>query len=149
VREFLSDPVPDDVLREVVELSRFAPSGYNSQGYSFKTIRDQKILARLAALSGDGTAPIGRAPMAIAIVVDPEVSVVPVEDGCIATYHFMLAAATCGLGTCWIGSLDRDEAKSILGIPPKHHLVTVTPLGYAAGSVAKPERKPASHFVRD
>ena len=149
VREYLPDPVSDEILARVFELCRFAPTTYNSQGYYFKLIRDRETIDWLATVNGDGSAPIGRAPLAIAIAVDPSASVLPVEDGSIATYHFLLAASYHGLGTCWIGYMNTDEVKQHLGIPLGHHLATVSPLGYPAGTIARPERKPVGHFVRD
>lgn len=39
-RFYLSDPVPDDVLRRVLDAARFAPTGGNRQGVRFLIVRD-------------------------------------------------------------------------------------------------------------
>jgi nitroreductase len=39
-RFYKSDPVPDDVLRRVVDAARFAPTGGNRQGVRFLLVRD-------------------------------------------------------------------------------------------------------------
>ncbi|EGD53605.1 nitroreductase family protein [Gordonia neofelifaecis] len=50
-REFTADPVPDDVLGEIFETARFAPSGGNRQGAHVIVVRDPESKARLAELS--------------------------------------------------------------------------------------------------
>ena len=147
IREFKDKEVPKDVLHEVFELSRYAPTASNSQAYYFVIVTDKKALEELANVRG-GSAPIARAPMAVAICVDPDKTSRPMEDGCIATYHFMLAARFYGLGTCWIADMNRENVKQILNVPQNHLITTVTPLGYPVKEPAAPERKPKEEFIK-
>jgi len=150
VRQFSERDVPDAVVRRVIELSRFAPSAYNHQPCYFRPVRDRETIAGLAAVREDASAPIGRAPLAVGICADPEISERFVVDGCLAAFQFLLAAWSFGLGTCWMGDMDRPEVKRLLDIPGQHHVVTVTPLGYpAALGVAEAERKDLSWFLRE
>ena len=51
VREYTGEPVPDEVLYEVLENARFAPSGGNRQGAHVVIVRDastKETLSRLA-----------------------------------------------------------------------------------------------------
>jgi len=149
IRKFKPDDIPDDVLNRLFELSRWAPTARNTQGYYFKVIRDRGIIERLAATRGSSTAPIARSPLAVAICGDPALTKRVVQDACIGAYHFILAAWTLGLGTCWIAAMDRDDVKEWLGIPQEHYVATVTPLGYPEQFPVKiPERKDRSWFVR-
>jgi nitroreductase len=77
--------------------------------------------------------------MAVAISADPKITSRPDQDSCIAAYHFMLAAWTYALGTCWIGGMNRAAVKDRLGLPQEHYLATVTPLGYPD---ERPEPRP-------
>lgn len=142
IRHFSPDEVPTSLLDSVLESCRLAPSARNTQPCAFAVVRDPDLRARLALLRGDSSAPIAQAPVAIAISSDPAISPRPVEDGCIATYHLLLAAWAHGLGSCWIGGLDRLEAKEFLGIPQGHYLATVTPIGFPAESPPVRERRP-------
>jgi nitroreductase len=130
VRQFAARKVDETTIGEILDSCRFAPSARNTQPVEFVLIQDREALRRLSDLRPGSSDPIGRAPLAVAIVSDPAISPRPVEDGCIAAYHLLLAAWAHGLGTCWIGGLDQDAAKQILGIPENHHLVTVTPVGW-------------------
>ena len=143
VRRFVDRAVEGPLLDAIFESCRLAPSARNSQPCSFIVVRDRERLARLAALRGESSAPIARAPVAVAVTSDPAISPRHVQDGCIATYHLILAAWAQGLGTCWIGGMDRPEAKQILDVPEDQYLVTVTPLGYPAERPVPGDRTPA------
>ncbi|HQL23490.1 MAG TPA: nitroreductase family protein, partial [candidate division Zixibacteria bacterium] len=81
VREFAPDPVPDDVIERIIESCRFAPSAWNRQPQCYRIIRDPETLRYLAASRQEATAPIGRAPAAVAVSVDTTVSPYPAVDG--------------------------------------------------------------------
>ena len=106
------------------------------------------MLEFLGGLRGESSAPIARARLAVAICSDPGISKRHVQDGCIAAYHFILAAWIFGLGTCWIAAMDRDDVKEVIGVPREHYVATVTPVGYPAKIPQMPERKRAEEFVR-
>ena len=149
-RKFEDREIPDEVLQKVLELSRFAPTARNTQPYYFKIIRDPELIAWLSQTRGSSTKPIGNARTAVAVCADPAVSNRYIQDGCIAAYHFILAAWFYGLGTCWIAAMDRDDVKEKLNIPPEHYVATVTPLGYPVKWVKDaPERKPREDYLRD
>src|SRR5690349_6833056 len=50
VREFVAEPVPDDVLYRVLDNARFAPSGGNRQGWRVVVVRSPEVRAALRDL---------------------------------------------------------------------------------------------------
>ncbi len=50
-REYTSDPLPDEVLYELIENARFAPSGGNRQAGKIIVVRDQQVKAELADMA--------------------------------------------------------------------------------------------------
>jgi nitroreductase len=54
VREFTRDPLPDDVLRTILDNARFAPSGGNRQGSRIIVVRDPETRRALAELNLPG-----------------------------------------------------------------------------------------------
>src|SRR5881296_4788174 len=50
-REFTDEPLPDDVLFDILERARFAPSGGNRQGWRVIVVRDRATREALAALN--------------------------------------------------------------------------------------------------
>jgi len=150
VRSFQQKEIPAEILDRVFEISRYAPTSRNTQSYYFKLIRERTTLDWLSRTRGGNSAPIGRAPAAAAICADPGRSKRHVQDGCIAAYHFILAAWHYGLGTCWIAAMDRDDVKERLNIPQHHYVATITPLGYPEGALPEaPPRRDRDWFIRE
>jgi len=50
VRSFTSEPIGDEVVRELLEEARFAPSGGNRQPWRVVVVRDRELRRRLQAL---------------------------------------------------------------------------------------------------
>src|SRR5256712_13757764 len=50
-REFTDEPLPDDVLFDILDRARFAPSGGNRQGWHVIVARDRATREALAALA--------------------------------------------------------------------------------------------------
>ncbi|MFP4199847.1 MAG: nitroreductase family protein [Clostridia bacterium] len=144
-RAYKADPVPEELLEKVLEAARLAPSASNRQPWNFVVVRDATVREELAEIAGR-QAFVGEAPVIIAAVAtDPDRMMtcdVPsyAVDVAIAVDHITLAAEDLGLGTCWIGLFDQDEAKRILGVPEDKKIVTLLPLGYPA-AVPKPKRR--------
>jgi len=149
IRDFRAKEISEEILGQVVNVSRFSPTSRNSQSYYFKIIREKELLGQISEVRGENSSPIGRAPLAVAICSDSKLSKGYIQDGCIAAYHFMLSAAFFGLGTCWIAAMDRPDVKKILEIPEHHYIATITPLGYPKTlPLSPPERKELSWFIR-
>jgi nitroreductase len=53
-REFRPEPVDDDVLTEILDTARFAPSGGNRQGWRVVVIKDPDVRLRLRDIYLDG-----------------------------------------------------------------------------------------------
>jgi nitroreductase len=62
VRKFKDTPIPDDILNEMLEAARLAPSGGNSQEHFFGVIKDPIIKENLSKAAGNqrwiATAPV-------------------------------------------------------------------------------------------
>ena len=59
-----------------------------------------------------------------------------------------LAAWTFGIGTCFIGNINREKVKELLNLKKKDYLLTVLPLGYPYGDIPEPRpRKSLDEMV--
>jgi nitroreductase len=147
-REYLDKEIPEQVINEIIDISRYAPTSMNSQSYYFKFIRDEELICDLASIRKTASEPIKKAPVAVAICSDNEQSNRYKQDADIAAYHFMLAARLYNLGTCWIADMDRESIKRKLDIPIDHYIATITPLGYIKDDKEAPDRKEPAKFIR-
>ena len=136
IRKYQSKAIPGEVLNQVLEAGRWAPSASNFQPWKFVVVKNDKAKEELARTATYGSF-LTDAPVAIAVVIDPWSSNHPVEDGAAATQNMLLAAHALGLGSCWIGSYNsayENRAKSILGVPDDRRLLSLISLGYPAES---------------
>jgi len=136
IRRYEPKPVSRDQLEQVLEAGRWAPSASNRQPWKFIVVTDETVKKRLAQVATYGSF-LAQAPAAIAVVIDPQGSTHPVEDGAAATQNMLLAAHALGLGACWIGSYGsayEDRAKEILRVPHDRRLLSIIALGYPAES---------------
>ncbi len=69
VRSYQDKPVPDAVVRRIVEAGRLTGSGMNGQPWHFIVIRDGETLRRLGALASSGPY-VAQAPLAIVVATD-------------------------------------------------------------------------------
>jgi nitroreductase len=148
VRRFKKDqPVEEEKLQKVLEACIAAPSAHNGQPWELIVISNKDVLKAIAKETAYGQFLTG-VPMGVAIVLDPKVSeTFYMVDGGILTQNFALAAHALGLGTCWVGTMNRDKVKQLLGIPADKYLLTVLPLGYPDGKFPAIPRKPLKEFV--
>jgi nitroreductase len=149
VRDFKPDAVPESVVNKMLRAARWAPSSSNSQPWHFIVIRNKDTLAALGKIATQGVF-IGRAPLAIAIVMDNAPR--PQLDAGRALQQMELLAWSEGVGTCFVGlraDEQRQEIAELLGIPEAMELVTVMPFGYPAeGARGKgTPRKPMSEMA--
>jgi nitroreductase len=146
VRQFQDRPVPDDVLRRVLEAGRLTASGMNAQPWHFIVVQDPETLRQLGTLAKTGPY-IATAPVAIAVAVDR--SPLAVSDASRANHAMLLTAWADGVGGNWVGFGGLDDAKHLLGIPDELDLLAIPPLGYPATAVgrAKKERKPLAEIA--
>jgi nitroreductase len=148
VRSYQDREVPEEALQKILEAARWSPSASNQQPWEFIIIRNRGLLQKIATKARYGSF-IADAPMAIAVVTDPSTKW-HIIDGSTAVQNMTLAAWEMGIGTCWIGSLERDEVKGLLGIPEEFHLLTILPFGYPAkvGKSSRKEIQPVVHENR-
>ncbi len=49
IREFRSDPVPDEYINKIIEVARWAPSAFHTQPWEFVIIKNQEIKNKVVA----------------------------------------------------------------------------------------------------
>jgi nitroreductase len=148
IRQFKSDPVPDDLILKVLDLARYAPSAGNRQPWVFVVVKDPEIKDKLASLRS-GAAPLVRAPVGIVVACDRSTSQLSYQVDCACvTMYIMLAAHALGLGTVWIQALaNTEEIQKLVGLPENYVPVAIVALGYPAEKPQPRPRKPLEEIV--
>ncbi len=147
VRRFKDTPVPESIIRQIVEAGRLTASGGNSQPWHFIVVRDKETLRQLGQLARTGPY-IAQAPLAIVVAMN-RTSRIADSDGSRAIQNMILAAWSQGIGSNWVGYNSLPEVNSQLGIPEEISVLAILPFGYPAEAVGKGQkkRKPLGEIV--
>ncbi len=146
VRDFRPDSLPEETILRILEAGRLAPSQRNRQQWHFVVVQDRETLKKIGELASSGRY-IAQAPMAVAVVMQG--SKMPKIDAARAVQNMILAAWAEGVGTCWVGGIDRDQVKDLLNLPEDAELITILPFGYPAqrSLKGKKDRKPLAEVA--
>jgi nitroreductase len=141
VRSYQGTPVPDTLVRRIIEAGRLTGSGMNGQPWHFIVIRDAETLRRLGALASSGPY-VAQAPLAIVVATDK--SRFAVSDASRAIQSMLLTAWADGVGSNWVGFGGLEKIKAMLDIPAGLDVLAILPFGYPARAVGrgKKQRKP-------
>jgi nitroreductase len=168
IRQYKPDPVPQNVLTEVLEAGVRTSSSGNMQTYSIIVTRDKALREQLYAAHMEQHMVL-EAPLFLTFCADfhrmrrwlrlsdaPDDSfdnlmgfMVAAIDAILASQNVALAAESRGLGICYLGSTlaHCDQIGRILCLP--EHVVPVVgfPLGYPAENPALRDRLPLAGLV--
>ena len=150
IRQYQEKEIPDNEIDMILEAGRWAPSGSNKQPWEFIVVKDKEKIREIEKTASYGKF-IKQVPVLIAIVGKPKIN--PkwyIQDTSLVSMNMMLMAWALKIGTCWIGTMNREKAKEILGIEKDDMLLTVLPLGYIKGNVPSPTmRKEVNQIKRE
>ena len=131
IRRYETKDIPEEVLQQILEAGRQAPSAANRQPIRFVIVKDHDILKILC----DSLLArfVKYAPLAIVGCADIKSLLTgkwAVVDATIAMENMVIAAWTLGVGSCWIGACNEEKVKELLKIPDKWQVVALLTLGY-------------------
>jgi nitroreductase len=138
VRTYQAAPVPDALIRRIVEAGRLTGSGMNGQPWHFIVVRDPETLRKLGALATSGRY-VAQAPLAIVVATDR--SRFAVSDASRAIQSMLLTAWADGVGSNWVGFGGLDQVKALLDIPASLDVLAILPFGYPARAVGKGKKQ--------
>ena len=150
IRRFVeSEPVPEALMREWVDMARLVPSGANQQPLRYRIVPGAEVraldpLVAWAALLKDWGGPgPGERPAGFIIILSAAGKAqVPSTDIGIAAQTIQLAAAERGYGACMMGSIKRQEIHRALNIPDEWAVQLAIALGRPAETVVLEELPP-------
>ena len=142
VRHFLPQPVPRDVLEQIVAAGIEAPSGCNMQLRQYVIVDDPKVMDQVRTCSKS----IADAPCAIVMLLETKASPYGefwVQDASAAMQNMLLAAVGLGYGACWIeGAVRRveEDLRKLLAAPAHLRVWSLLPVGKPAAQPARPPK---------
>ena len=130
VRQFDSRPLPEDVIKTILNAGRRAQSSKNTQPWNFIAITERATLQGLAGC-GVYASHLAGAALGVAIVhtTPGEKFQLLFDIGQCAAY-MQLAAWELGVGSCPATIYEPDKARQVLGFPPDLHIRFALSFGY-------------------
>jgi len=152
VRSYTECRIGGEDLLRLAEAGRWAPSASNRQPCVFILVDAPALIVKLMACS---PGIIGSPTAVVCVAIDserrprgqPRSEKLDAMDAAVATQNILLEAASLGLGACVVVSFSEPLVSELLGLPAGVRPVTLVSVGYAAGRVRTPKRRPLCETV--
>jgi nitroreductase len=144
IRAYERRPVPDDLVRDILDAAMAAPSAVCKDPWRFVIVRERETMRRLSDALPNGKM---LAEAGVGIIVCGELAAAHdgqlsylLQDTSAAIQNALLAASALGLGAVWLGVHPREDriahVRALLGLPAGVVPVCIVAVGWPA------ERKP-------
>ena len=155
VREFRPDPIPDDVLTEILDVARWTGSGMNRQPWTFVVVRERSSLRAIAEASPNTRHVAGAAAAIVVVMSGDSPGIDTFDEGRVAE-RILISATALGLASAigWVMAAGAPAVAALLAVPEGGRVRTLVSLGYPTAAAARPKsapgtaRKPLDEVVR-
>lgn len=159
-RRFTQDPVPQEVLDDILLTTRYTSSAANKQPLRFIVINEpEKVNEVFQYTTWAGQLPkeLGwpkdneKPVLFIAVIENPEISPWCDTDAGMAIANMTLTAWSHGVGSCIIGACNKVKLSEMFGLSDKEKLHTVVAFGYPThkSTIVDPEEDGALNYYVD
>jgi len=150
IRAYSGEPVGKNLIEEIVDCARLAPTAMNDQPWEFVVVTERGDLERIPPMLGHAEF---IASAAFAVLVLTRETNYAVEDCCAATENLLIAAAAHGIGSCWVAGTKQGYGPAVakaFGAPEDRQLIAIVSFGYPAEApqVEKRPLKDVLHWDR-
>ena len=156
IRKYSNKEVSCEVINQIIESARIAPSAVNFQPWKFLIIKGEK--SKQIVRESYKREWFATAPLYIIACGNHQEAWHRSFDGkdhtdidiAIAVEHICLSATSAGLGTCWVCNFDATKLKTDLSLPEVLEPLAIIPLGYPEGDgdVRPKKRKTTEEIVQ-
>lgn len=130
VRKFKDEPLPDNVVKAILNAGRRSQSSKNTQAWRFIAIRDKAVLKELSTC-GEWAGHLAGAALGVVILTpDPTEKFQTMFDAGQAAAFMQLAAWELGVGSVPASLYEHEKAREILHVSPEWHVRIALSFGY-------------------
>ena len=147
IRHYDKKAIPEDILNQIFEAGRNAPSAANRQPIHFIIVNNEEAKKELS--KGMFNRHIKDSPAVIVGCADVNSALTgkwAIVDAAIAMQNMVIAAWILGVGSCWIGDFREEKVKELMKIPDKWKVVALVTLGYPAEQPKQRKKKPVEEL---
>ncbi|NHJ31911.1 MAG: hypothetical protein FK732_03525 [Asgard group archaeon] len=148
IRKYKDEPVSEEVLNNIMEAGRCAPSATNSQPWHFVVARDEKS-KEACDFQGFNRFIKKSSFIVVGFYRQSEVIIekLSLMDVTIALQNMVVAGWVQGVGSCWMGAFDDVKIESTLNLPSDAWVVGAVAFGIPDESPSQPPKKPLNQIV--
>ncbi|MGM0405755.1 MAG: nitroreductase family protein [Thermoplasmatota archaeon] len=149
VRKFKDKSIPQEEIKEIIEIGHMAPSAGNLQARDFIVVSDEDEKKKLSE-NAYGQKFIAEVPWVIVVCANKKRSeskygdrgrtLYSIQDATAAVENMLLAIVDKGYASVWVGAFNEEEVSNQLKIPKDVRPVAIIPIGYPARSPKKPSK---------
>jgi len=137
IRRYKPDLVSDEIIHQLVDVARHAPSSDNIQPWEFIVVRDKQVKEKLSK-THVWSYFVKDAPVCIAALGNERrsPSYFAIDTTC-AIQNLLLASHSLGLGACWVAVYDphnpsyENHVRTVLNVPSHLRIIAMIPIGYS------------------
>lgn len=149
VRQFRDTPLPDVMIRQILDAGRLSGSAKNMQPWHFIAVADRQTLVQLAAC-GEFAGHLAGAALGVALATpDPYLRLTVPFDLGRASQNMMLTAWAAGIGSVMATIYRPQVACGLLGVPQEFTIPWCISFGYSLEEHARPPRKGGRRSAAD
>ena len=158
IRKYRQQKIDGDILTDLVDCGHLAPSAGNRQPLEYFIVRKEDLLDPVfhtlswaGYIAPKGNPREGEKPVAYIVVLMKKESENPSakHDAGAAIENILLAAWSYGIGSCWIGAVNRKELAQVLKITEAYVIDSVIALGYPAETSVSEEAGDSTKYYKD
>jgi nitroreductase len=147
VREYKAQPISQQVLTQLVDAGRRAPTARGIEPWKFVVVTEKEVLQKLAELANTGVFIKDSASCVVVFCQDTKYYL---EDGCAATENILLAACSLGLGACWVAGDKKpytEDIKKLLNAPADLKLISLIALGWPKKEIPQNKKRRLNEVI--
>jgi len=132
VRRFDPKPVSKEIIMEILDCARLAPTAINIQPWLFGAVTDNDLKRQIADMTDHGKF-IKDCAVCFAVFADSTQKYF-LEDGCAATENILLACTAYEIGSCWVAGHKKfyvDSIRELLHVPEPYTLIALIAAGHS------------------
>lgn len=155
IRAYKKLDLPQKTIEKLLEAARWAPSAGNVQPWAFVVVSSSQKKRNLS-LAAYGQEYLEEAPLVIVVCADEKreeqsygargKTLYCLQDTAAAVQNILLTAYSLGLGSCWIGAFEEEEARKVINAPEGMRPVALIPIGYPNEAPPPTSRRPLSEI---
>lgn len=148
-RVFQIKKLDTEILEQLVEAAKWAPTACNRQGLRFLFVMDEALKKIVSSTISGGYQFAHKAPVILVVLADkrdyryPDERFTPYQDAAAAIQNLLLMTEYLGIGACWCtytsySSVWREkEIRKLLHLPPHMLICGAVPLGWPGQNMDK------------